>query len=119
MNKKIFGIMFTLFFILAATRSIEQIKWVSYSALPFYLYFILSGFKEVKSKELKLSLLIVSSFGIWAMVTALWSSYPRESLLRSIVFILSSWGLIIGGFCWVKYFSKKEFSFLIPLNILL
>jgi O-antigen ligase len=119
MNKKIFGIIFPLFFILAATRSIEQIKWLSYSAPAFYLYFILAGFKELKSKELKVSLLIAASFGLWAMVTALWSPYLRESFIRSIVFIVSSWGLIIGGFCWVRYFNKKEFGFLILLNIIL
>ena len=39
--------------------------------------------------------------------------------MRSIFFILSSWGLIMGGFCWVKNYSKKEFGFLMPLNILL
>jgi hypothetical protein len=119
MNKRIFLMMFPLFFILAATRSIEQVKWVSYSAPAFFLYFILTGFKELKSKELKVSLLIAASFGLWAMVTALWSPYPRVSFIRSIVFIVSSWGLIIGGFCWVRYFSKKEFGFLIPFNILL
>jgi cell division protein FtsW (lipid II flippase) len=119
MNKKTFGIIFSLFFIISATRSIEQIKWLSYSAPIFYLYFMIVGYKELKNKELWFSLLFVALFGLWAMVTALWSPYPRESFVRSFVFLVSSWGLIMAGFCWVKNFSKNEFGFLIPINILL
>jgi hypothetical protein len=119
MNKKIFLIAFPLFFILATTRSIENIKWVSYSAPVFYLLFMLYSIRELKSKELKLSLLLVTTFGLWAMATSLWSTYPRESCIRSIVFIVSSSGLIMGGFCWIKYFREQEFGFLIPVNILL
>jgi O-antigen ligase len=119
MNKKIFGIIFALFFIIVLASGIEQIKWVSYLTPVFYIYFILNEFKEVKSKELKYSLFIVTSFGLWAMVTALWSPYPMESFVRGILCVVISWGLIIGGYCWVKNFSKKEFGFLIPINILL
>src|ERR1035437_161535 len=119
LNKKIFGITFSLFFILAATRSIDQIKWLSYSAPAFYLYFLIVGYKELKSKELWFSLLLIAFFGFWAMITALWSPYPRETFVRSFVFIVSSWGLIMAGFYWVKNFSKNEFGFLIPINILL
>jgi cell division protein FtsW (lipid II flippase) len=119
MNKKISLIAFPLFFILAATRSIENIKWISYSAPLFYLFFIFDGLKDLKSKELKLSLLLITTFGLWAMVTSCWSTYPRESYIRSLVFIVSSSSLILGGYCWVKYFREKEFGFLIPLNILL
>lgn len=115
MNRKIFGIMFGLFFILAATRSIEQVKWISYSAPAFYLYFLFAVFKDFKSNELKFSLLTVASFGLWAMVTSFWSDYPRESFLRSIVFIVSSFSLIMAGYHWVKNYSKV-FGFLIPLN---
>jgi hypothetical protein len=120
MNKKIFGIVFPFFFILTtAVWSIGQLIWVAYSVHAFYLYFILTGFKEFKSKELKFSLLIIASFGFWAMVTAFWSPYPWESFKRSSIFIVASWGLIIAGFCWIKNFSKNELGFLIPLNILL
>ena len=119
LNKKIFGITFSLFFILAATRSIDQIKWLSYSAPAFYLFFLIVGYKELKSKELWFSLLLIAFFGFWAMITALWSPYPRETFVRSFVFIVSSWGLIMAGFYWVKNFSKNEFGFLIPINILL
>lgn len=111
--------MFPLFFILAATRSIDQIKWLSYSAPAFYLYFMIMGYKELKSKELWISLLLVALFGIWAMITALWSPYPRYSYIRSFIFLVSSWSLIIAGFYWVKNYSKNEFGFLLPLNILL
>ena len=38
-----------------------------------------------KSKELKIPLLIVASFGLWAMLTTLWSPYPWESFKRSII----------------------------------
>ncbi|MDR3610710.1 MAG: hypothetical protein P4L27_09115 [Ignavibacteriaceae bacterium] len=119
MNKKIALIAFPLFFILAATRSIENIKWISYSAPLFYLFFIFDGLKDLKNKELRLSLLLITTFGLWAMVTSCWSTYPRESYIRSLVFMVSSSSLILGGYCWVKYFREKEFGFLIPLNILL
>jgi cell division protein FtsW (lipid II flippase) len=85
----------------------------------FYLVFILYGIKELKSKELNLSLVLVTVFGFWALATSLWSTYPRESCIRSIVFIISSTALIMGGFCWIKFFKEKEFSFLIPANVLL
>jgi len=119
MKKKIFGIVFPLFFIFVLASGIEQIKWVSYSTPVFYIYFILNEFKEVKSKELKYSLSFITLFGIWAMVTALWSPFPIESFVRGILCIVISWSLILGGYCWVKNFSKKEFDFLIPMNILL
>ena len=119
MNKKIFGIMFPLFFILAATRSIEQVKWISYSAPAFFLYFLFIGFKEYKRRELKISLIMIALFGLWAMATLLWSPYPKETFIRSFVFILSSWGLLLAGYYWTKLFSKNELGFLTPLNILL
>jgi hypothetical protein len=117
MNKKIFSTIFPLFFVLAATRSIEQVKWLSYSAPLFYSFFLFFGFKELKNRELRYSLILAGIFGLWAMSTSLWSTYPRESLIRSIVFIVSSWSLIIGGFCWVKFFTANDFGFLLPLNI--
>ena len=119
MNKKIFGIIFPLFFILMATRSIEQIKWVSYSAPFFLLYFLLIGYKDLKNKELWIPLLIIASFSLWAMITSFWSPYPRETFVRSFVFLVSSGGIITAGFYWAKNFSKNELGFLIPLNILL
>jgi O-antigen ligase len=119
MKKKIFGIVFPLFFIFVLASGIEQIKWVSYLTPVFYIYFILNEFKEVKNKELKYSLFFITLFGLWAMVTALWSPFPIESFVRGILCIVISWSLIIGGYCWVKNFNKKEFGFLIPINILL
>jgi hypothetical protein len=118
-NKKIFLIIFPLFFILAATRSIEQIKWLSYSAPFFFLLFIVNGVKELKNKELKFSLLLIAAFGIWAMTTSLWSTFPRESFVRSAVFIFSSGALIMGGFSWIRYYKENEFGYLLPLNFLL
>jgi hypothetical protein len=117
MDKKIFGIIFPLFFILTATRSIEHVKWISYSAPVFYLYFLFAGYKEFKNRELRLSLFVIASFGLWAMITALWSPYPLDSFVRSIVFIISSWSLVLGGYWWVNNFCKNELGFLIPLNI--
>jgi cell division protein FtsW (lipid II flippase) len=119
MNNKIFGIIFPLFFILAATRSIEQVKWISYSSPVFFLYFLFIGYKGSISRELKLGLLFFASFGAWALMTSFWSSYPRESLIRSIFFLVSSCSLIFAGYNWVRNFNNKEFGFLTPLNILL
>ena len=104
---------------MSATRSIEQIKWISYSAPIFYLYFLIEGRKELKNKELQISLFLVVAFGFWALCTSLWSTYPSYSFLRSIVFIVSSVSLIVGGFSWAKYFKGNEFGFLTPLNIIL
>jgi cell division protein FtsW (lipid II flippase) len=118
-NKNIFGIVFPLFFVLVATRSIEQIRWISYSAPVFYLYFLVTGFREIKHKDLKTSLLLIGAFGLWAMISTLWSPYPRDSFSRSIVFIISSSGIMIAGFSWTKYFNKKDLDFLLPLNLLL
>jgi cell division protein FtsW (lipid II flippase) len=119
MNRKIFGIIFSLFFILVATRSIEQINWLSSSAPAFFLYFILTGLKNLENKELSISLLLIGLFGIWAMITAFWSPYPWNTFIRGFVFFVSSWGIIMAGFYWAKNFSKNEFGFLISLNILL
>ena len=80
---------------------------------------MLVGYKELKNKELWFSLLFVALFGVWAMVTSLWSPYPRESFVRGILCIVLSWGIIMAGFYWVKNFKKNEFGFLIPINILL
>jgi hypothetical protein len=98
MNKKIFGIIFPLFFIIAVARGLHQTNWVSYLAPVFYLYFIWSGYTELKNKELKVVLLIVASFGFWAMVTALWSPDPRGSFLRGIIFIVISWSFTFNSF---------------------
>jgi hypothetical protein len=119
MSKKLFGIIFPLFFILAATRGMEHLIWISYLAPVFYIFFLIVGFREFKSKELKVSLLIFSSFGLWALCSALWSQYPLGSLVKGIVFLISSWSLIIGGYCWVKIYSNKEFGFLTLLNVFL
>jgi hypothetical protein len=123
MNKRLFGIIFPLFFIVVLVSGIKEMNWVSYLTPAFYLYFISffisTEIKEVKSWELKFFFTIVSMFGLWAMVTALWSPFPQESFVRGILFVVISWCLIIGGYCWVRNFSDKEFGFLIPSNILL
>ena len=66
MNKKTFGIIFPIFFIIVLASGIEQIKWVSYSTPIFYFYFMIVGYKELKNKELWFTLLFVGLFGVWA-----------------------------------------------------
>jgi cell division protein FtsW (lipid II flippase) len=119
MNKKLFRIIVPLFFILVSARSIEQAKWVSFSAPLFFIYFLLMGLKEIKNKELKICLILISAFGFWAMITTLWSPFPHDSFGRSIFFLISSWCILLAGYCWVKYFNNRDFSFLLPLNIFL
>jgi cell division protein FtsW (lipid II flippase) len=111
--------MFVLFFILSSTRSIEQIKWISFSAPAFFIYFLIVGFKENNNKELRFLLILISLFSFWSMITSFWSFYPKDSFIRSFIYLISSWCIILGGFCWVKYFNKKDFGFMLPLNILL
>jgi hypothetical protein len=119
MHKKVFGIVFPLFFLLVATRSIEQVKWLAFSAPAFYVYFLLIGIKVLKNKELRICLAIIVSFGLWAMITSFWSPFPLQTIIRSIVFLVSSCSIIIAGFCWVDNYSNNDFSYLIPLNIIL
>ena len=118
-NKILFLWMFVLFTIAAASRNVELIYIVSYSVPLFYLFFIFSGYEEViNNKELRFVIALVSLFGVWAMITSLWSWYPRVSFTRSTVFIISSWSVITAGFLWAKYYNKNILAYLIPLNIL-
>lgn len=119
LDKKIFGIIFLVFFIVSSTRSIEQIKWISYSAPAFFLIFLLVGYKEINNKELRFLLILISLFSFWSMLTSFWSSYPKDSFIRSFFYLISSLSIILGGFCWAKYFNRKDFGFMLPLNILL
>jgi cell division protein FtsW (lipid II flippase) len=118
-NKKLFMWMFVLFILAAASRSVELISFVYYSVPLFYLFFLITGYKEViNNRELRFAIALASLFGVWAMLTSFWSWYPKVSFARSSVFIVSSWGVITAGFLWSKYFNKNILAYLIPLNIL-
>ncbi|MDR3668317.1 MAG: hypothetical protein P4L35_15855 [Ignavibacteriaceae bacterium] len=119
MNKKAFGIIFPIFFMLVSIRSIEQINWLSYLVPVFYFYFLFVGFKEIKNKELKLFLVILVSFSLWAMITSFWSPYPLQSFIRASVFLVSSCCITLAGYYWINNYSKNGFVYLLPLNILL
>jgi O-antigen ligase len=118
-NKKLFLWMFALFILAAAFKGIEIISFVYYSVPLFYLFFIYIGYKEViNNRDLRVVIALASLFGVWAMLTSLWSWYPKVSFARSSVFIVSSWAVIVAGFLWAKYFNKNILAYLIPLNIL-
>ncbi len=62
--------------------------------------------------------LLLLMFGIWAAVTAGWSSFPGVSILRAGYFLLISIAAVLLGYHWRKNESNDVFGFLLPANLI-
>ncbi len=90
-----------------------------YYVLPILLiYFVILGFKEIKSnKYLRTIVLLLLSFSVWCLITAIWSQYPLITISRSLYFALISIGSVTGSYLYVKPKNEFNLNFLLPLNI--
>lgn len=110
---------------LIITRAFPVLSFFYYGVpLILFLTLILTLYRSllkketILSKELKLLLLMITAFGVWAAVTALWSSHPGVSLSRAGYFFLISVSPLILGYMWRKENKSDLFGFLLPANIM-
>ena len=102
----------------AGARAFPLIEKFYYILPVLLLYFILAGFREIKSdKYLRTTVLLLLLFTVWCLTTSLWSSYPVITICRSLYFGLVSAGSVTGAYIYIKAKGKLDLNFLLPLNI--
>jgi hypothetical protein len=69
-------------------------------------------------KRLKVLLLLITAFGIWSSLTAIWSSFPEVTLKRAGYFWLISISSVILGYLWSRNGNNDLFGYLLPANFL-
>ena len=70
------------------------------------------------SKWLKIVLILVVLFGVWAAITSFWSPFLKVSLSRSAYFILVSVASVLLGYFWVRSENNELFGYLLPANFI-
>ena len=84
------------------------------------LYFLLFAYSEAKkNKQLKVYIVLVLLFGLWALATTIWSYDPMITFPRAFYFAYAAIGASTAGYLWYAYFSKSFLSFLLPANIII
>ena len=83
-------------------------------------YFLIFAYTEVKkNKQLKVYIILVLLFALWALATTIWSYDPIVTFPRAFYFAYVAVGAAIAGYLWYAYFSKSFLSFLLPANIII
>ena len=101
------------------SRGFPVFNVVYYSLLILFSYFIFKGIKFVfTNKSLKIFLILITAFGIWAALTSAWSDYPLITLTRSAYLIFISLGAVLGGCLWNNFYGNS-LGFLFPANVMI
>ena len=83
-------------------------------------YFLLFAYSEAKkNKQLKVYIVLVLLFGLWALATTIWSYEPMITFPRAFYFAYVAVGAAIAGYLWYVHFSKSFLSFLLLANVLI
>lgn len=119
-EKRIFNVLFPLYFILQITRTVEPIKFISNVAPLFSILFIILFYNYIfEHKKLKTILVLTNTFTFWALLTLFWSSYSLITAERALLFFITSNGIILGGYHYSKINTGKPLFYLLPINTIL
>ena len=105
--------------IIASSNSFRYINKLFY-LIPFLYLFLISLVlcnKNLRQSAFK-GVLLFLPFGIWIILTSIWSSFPLISFTRGLSFLLMSAAAVSLALLSKKYFNSI-FSVLLPLNILI
>lgn len=61
--------------------------------------------------------MLILTFGLWALLTSIWSIDASVSAPRAIYFVYAAAGSISAGYLWSKFFRTKFLGFLLASNI--
>lgn len=83
-------------------------------------YFLIFAYSEAKkNKQLKVYIILVLLFALWALITTIWSYDPMVTFPRAFYFAYVAIAAAVAGYLWYSYFSKSFLSFLLPANIII
>jgi len=121
--KKHINILLPLLIISAISRRfIPELRFLYYLTPVLLVLFIVVGYDKIfQKKRHKTLTIMLLAFGLWAMITALWSDHPLYSLGRAGYFVLLVFGSVSAITFWsnTKEFKNNPFSFLLFANIFL
>lgn len=116
--KKYFNYIFIAAIFLVVSGSYPDIQFFRYVSPVLFIAIIYFGYEELKdNSKLKVLVILVLNFGIWAAFSTIWSVFPVISFVRSGYYILASLSAVLGGYLWIKKNQESPFGFLIPVNI--
>jgi len=105
--------------IFAAANSFKYIGSFFYLVPLFYLYIIAAIWTDKNDRDTFIRVyLLFLPFGVWAVLTSLWSPYQMISLTRGIYFLLMSAAAAAIAMLAKKLFGNI-FKAVIPLNIII
>ena len=83
-------------------------------------YFLLFTYSEAKkNKQLKVYIMLVLLFSLWALASTIWSYDPMITFPRAFYFAYVAISAAIAGYLWCVHFSKSFLSFLLLANVLI
>lgn len=119
-NPKIVWMVLPLIVLLEIGRTFYHTNAVYILSRALLFYFLILAYSEVKkNKQLKVYIILVLLFGLWALATTIWSYDPMITFPRAFYFAYVAIGTAIAGYLWYVYFSKSFLSFLLPANIII
>lgn len=91
--------------------------FILYIVSRFYLLkdFIIE--KDDLSKRANFIIVLLIFFGIWAVITTVWSTFPLISFKRAVYFLFISISPLIIGYYWSRNNRNDLFGYLLPANI--
>ncbi|HAB52859.1 MAG: hypothetical protein A2315_15865 [Ignavibacteria bacterium RIFOXYB2_FULL_35_12] len=119
-NPQIVRVVLPLIVLLEIGRTFYHTNAVYILSRALLFYFLIFAYTEVKkNKQLKVYIILVLLFALWALATTIWSYDPIVTFPRAFYFAYVAVGAAIAGYLWYAYFSKSFLSFLLPANIII
>lgn len=117
-HPKIILVLLPLIVLLEIGRTFYQTDALYILSRILLLYFLIFAYSEaIKNKQLKVYIILVLLFALWALATTIWSYDPIITFPRAFYFAYVAIATAIGGYLWYSNFSKSILGFLLPANI--
>ncbi len=87
------------------------------SRVLLFYFFILAYNEAKKNKQLKVYIILVLLFALWALATTIWSYEPMVTFPRAFYFAYVAIAAAFAGYLWYTHFPKSLLSFLLPANV--
>jgi hypothetical protein len=119
-NSKIVRVVLPLIVLLEIGRTFYQTNTLYILSRVLLFYFFILAYNEAKkNKQLKIYIILVLLFALWALVTTIWSYEPMVTFPRAFYFAYVSIAAAVAGYLWYTHFPKSFLSFLLPANIII
>ena len=107
-----------LIVLLEIGRTFYQTNTLYILSRVLLFYFFILAYNELKNnKQLKVYIILVLLFALWALATTMWSYEPMVTFPRAFYFAYVSIAAAAAGYLWYAHFPNSLLGFLLPANV--